>query len=53
MTAKLYDAIFVRGQKFNMAAFKEKHEKVPYAGVLGRDPSPELAPLFRIKERTF
>ena len=35
MTAKLYDAIFVRGQRFKMAAFKEGKEKLPYAGTEG------------------
>src|SRR5678816_2065522 len=33
MTAKLYDAIFVRGQRFKMAAFKQGKEKLPYAGT--------------------
>ena len=33
MTAKLYDAIFVRGQRFKMAAFKQDQEKLPYAGT--------------------
>ena len=33
MTAKLYDAIFVRGQKFKMAQFKRDKEKLPYAGT--------------------
>jgi monoamine oxidase len=35
MTAKLYDAIFVRGQRFKMAAFKQSKEKLPYAGTEG------------------
>ena len=35
MTAKLYDAIFVRGQRFKMAAFKKGKEKLPYAGTEG------------------
>jgi monoamine oxidase len=35
MTAKLYDAIFVRGQRFKMAAFKQGKEKLPYAGTEG------------------
>jgi len=35
MTAKLYDAIFVRGQRFKMAAFKQNKEKLPYAGTEG------------------
>jgi monoamine oxidase len=35
MTAKLYDAIFVRGQRFKMAAFKRDKEKLPYAGTEG------------------
>jgi monoamine oxidase len=35
MTAKLYDAIFVRGQRFKMAAFKQGQEKLPYAGTEG------------------
>jgi len=33
MTAKLYDAIFVRGQKMKMASFKQNKEKLPYAGT--------------------
>jgi len=33
MTAKLYDAIFVRGQRFKMAAFKQGRERLPYAGT--------------------
>jgi monoamine oxidase len=35
MTAKLYDAIFVRGQRFKMASFKRDKEKLPYAGTEG------------------
>jgi monoamine oxidase len=35
MTAKLYDAIFVRGQRFKMAAFKQQKDKLPYAGTEG------------------
>jgi monoamine oxidase len=35
MTAKLYDAIFVRGQRFGMAPFKQNKEKLPYAGTEG------------------
>jgi monoamine oxidase len=35
MTAKLYDAIFVRGQRFKMASFKRSGEKLPYAGTEG------------------
>jgi monoamine oxidase len=35
MTAKLYDAIFVRGQRFKMAAFKQNKEKLPYTGTEG------------------
>jgi len=35
MTAKLYDAIFVRGQRFKMASFKQNKEKLPYAGTEG------------------
>jgi monoamine oxidase len=35
MTAKLYDAIFVRGQRFKMAAFKQAQEKLPYMGTEG------------------
>jgi monoamine oxidase len=35
MTAKLYDAIFVRGQRFRMAAFKQNKDKLPYAGTEG------------------
>jgi monoamine oxidase len=33
MTAKLYDAIFVRGEKLRMASFKQNKEKLPYAGT--------------------
>src|SRR4029450_12373270 len=29
MTAKLYDAIFVRGQRYKMAAFKRDKDKLP------------------------
>jgi monoamine oxidase len=35
MTAKLYDAIFVRGQRYKMAAFKQNKDKLPYAGTEG------------------
>jgi monoamine oxidase len=35
MTAKLYDAIFVRGQRFKMASFKQGKETLPYAGTAG------------------
>jgi monoamine oxidase len=35
MTAKLYDAIFVRGQRFKMASFKQDKQKLPYAGTEG------------------
>jgi len=35
MTARLYDAIFVRGQKIRMASFKKDKEKLPYAGTEG------------------
>ena len=35
MTAKLYDAIFVRGQRFKMAAFKQQKDRLPYAGTEG------------------
>jgi monoamine oxidase len=35
MTATLYDAIFVRGQRFKMASFKQNKEKLPYAGTKG------------------
>src|SRR6266849_9542205 len=35
MTAKLYDAIFVRGQRFKMASFKHDKQKLPYAGTEG------------------
>jgi monoamine oxidase len=35
MTAKLYDAIYVRGQKLRMASFKQNKEKLPYAGTEG------------------
>lgn len=33
MTAKLYDAIFVRGRKLKMASFKQNKETLPYAGT--------------------
>jgi monoamine oxidase len=33
MTARLYDAIFVRGQRIKMASFKQNREKLPYAGT--------------------
>ena len=33
MTAKLYDAIFVRGKKFRMKSFKENKEKLPFEGT--------------------
>jgi monoamine oxidase len=35
MTAKLYDAIFVRGKKLQMASFKQNREMLPYAGTEG------------------
>ena len=35
MTAKLYDAIFVRGQRYRMAAFKHSKDKLPFAGTDG------------------
>ena len=35
ITAKLYDAIFVRGQKLRMAPFKQNKEKLPFAGTEG------------------
>jgi monoamine oxidase len=35
MTAKLYDAIFVRGRKLKMDAFKRNKEPLPYAGTTG------------------
>jgi monoamine oxidase len=35
MTAKLYDAIFVRGQKLKMAPFKQNKQALPYAGTEG------------------
>src|SRR5947207_479192 len=35
MTARLYDAIFVRGQRFKMAEFKRDKLKLPYAGTEG------------------
>ncbi len=35
MTARLYDAIFVRGQRIRMASFKRDKEKLPYAGTEG------------------
>ncbi len=33
MTAKLYDAIFVRGKKFKMAEFKQKNQTLPFEGA--------------------
>ncbi len=33
MTAKLYDAVFVRGKKLKMASFKQNKEALPYAGT--------------------
>ena len=33
MTAKLYDAFFLRGQRFKMAAFKQGKQKPPFAGT--------------------
>jgi len=35
MTAKLYDAIFVRGKKLKMDSFKQNKEALPYAGTEG------------------
>jgi monoamine oxidase len=35
MTAKLYDGIFVRGQRFRMEAFKRNAERLPYSGAEG------------------
>jgi monoamine oxidase len=35
MTARLYDAIFVRGRKLRMASFKKNKEPLPYAGTEG------------------
>ena len=35
MTAKLYDGIFVRGQRFRMAAFKQEKQQLPFAGTDG------------------
>jgi monoamine oxidase len=35
MTARLYDAIFVRGQRFKIAAFKQQKDLLPYAGTEG------------------
>ncbi len=35
MTAKLYDAIFVRGKKLKMESFKQNKEMLPYAGTEG------------------
>jgi len=35
MTARLYDAIFVRGQRFKMAEFKRDKLALPYAGTEG------------------
>src|SRR5262245_44569029 len=34
MKAKLYDAIFVRGQKFRMDAFKQNKESLPFKGTI-------------------
>jgi monoamine oxidase len=33
MSARLYDAIFVRGEKLRMPAFKESKQSLPYAGT--------------------
>lgn len=33
MTAKMYDAIFVRGKIFKMATFKQNHEQLPFQGT--------------------
>ncbi|HSE41189.1 MAG TPA: NAD(P)/FAD-dependent oxidoreductase, partial [Acidobacteriota bacterium] len=33
MTAKLYDAIFVRGQKFKMSELKTRNQTLPYEGA--------------------
>ncbi len=33
VTAKLYDAIFVRGKKFGMASFKKDKQRLPYDGT--------------------
>jgi len=35
LTAKLYDAIFVRGQRFKMDSFKQNKEKLPFKGTVG------------------
>ena len=35
MTAKLYDAIFVRGKPFKMDAFKRNKQKLPFEGTVG------------------
>ena len=35
LTAKLYDAIFVRGQGFKMDAFKSNKQKLPFEGTVG------------------
>lgn len=35
MTAKLYDAIFVRGRRFKMASLKQDKDRLPYAGTEG------------------
>jgi len=35
MTARLYDGIFVRGQKLRMDAFKREKQALPYAGTEG------------------
>src|SRR5205814_5555010 len=35
MTARLYDAIFVRGRRFRMAEFKRDKLALPYAGTEG------------------
>jgi len=47
MTAKLYDAIFVRGQRFKMASFKRDKEKLPYAGTEGGRLFGQEAPYLR------
>lgn len=35
MTAKLYDGIFVRGQRFKMSTFKSERQQLPFAGTDG------------------
>ena len=35
LNAKLYDGIFVRGKRYNMAAFQSQNQQLPYEGVEG------------------